>query len=52
MAITAGAGIGGALFDNLGWWSPFAFGGVVLAASAVLAGAARRNAGIDQQRHT
>ncbi|RMT22349.1 Major facilitator family transporter [Pseudomonas syringae pv. spinaceae] len=52
MAITAGAGIGGALFDNLGWWSPFAFGGVVLAASAVLAGAGRRNAGIDQQRHT
>ena len=52
MAITAGAGVGGALFDNLGWWSPFAFGGVVLAASAVLAGAARRNAGIDQQRHT
>ncbi|WP_024676128.1 MFS transporter [Pseudomonas syringae] len=52
MAITAGAGIGGALFDNLGWWSPFAFGGVVLAASAVLAGAARRNAGIDHQRHT
>ncbi|KTB57079.1 transcriptional regulator [Pseudomonas viridiflava ICMP 13104] len=44
LAITAGAGIGGALFDNLGWWSPFVFGGVVLAGSAALAGAARRNA--------
>ncbi|MBM0139932.1 Major facilitator family transporter [Pseudomonas cannabina] len=44
LAITAGAGIGGALFDNLGWWSPFVFGGVVLAGSAALASAARRNA--------
>ncbi|MCI3944442.1 Major facilitator superfamily protein [Pseudomonas syringae] len=44
MAITAGAGIGGALFDNLGRWSPFALGGVVLAGSAALAAAARRNA--------
>ncbi|OUM09400.1 MFS transporter [Pseudomonas syringae] len=44
MAITAGAGIGGALFDNLGWWSPFVLGGVVLAGSAALAAAARRNA--------
>ncbi|MGN2411819.1 MFS transporter [Pseudomonas syringae] len=44
LAITAGAGIGGALFDNLGWWSPFVFGGVVLAGSAALAGAARRHA--------
>ncbi|MCF5629109.1 MFS transporter, partial [Pseudomonas syringae] len=44
LAITAGAGIGGALFDSLGWWSPFVFGGVVLAGSAALAGAARRNA--------
>ncbi|WP_024667370.1 MFS transporter [Pseudomonas syringae] len=52
MAITAGAGVGGALFDNLGWWSPFAFGGVLLAASAALAGAARLNARTDQQRHT
>ncbi|RMQ75583.1 Major facilitator family transporter, partial [Pseudomonas syringae pv. tomato] len=49
---TAGAGVGGALFDNLGWWSPFAFGGVLLAASAALAGAARLNARTDQQRHT
>ncbi|GFM75256.1 MFS transporter [Pseudomonas cichorii] len=40
MAITAGAGFGGTLFDSLGWWSPFALGVVVLLASSAFAWAA------------
>jgi len=44
MAITVGAGVGGALFDHLGWWSPFAFGAVVLSGSAAFALAAMRHA--------
>lgn len=51
LAITAGAGIGGALFDRFGWWSPFAFGGVLLACSAALAWTARDNASL-QERNT
>lgn len=44
LAITLGAGIGGAMFDIIGWWSPFAFGGVLLIGSAIFAWAARRTA--------
>ncbi|MBX8511746.1 MFS transporter [Pseudomonas cichorii] len=40
MAITAGAGLGGMMFDSLGWWSPFALGAVVLLASSGFAWAA------------
>ncbi|MTH48220.1 MFS transporter [Intestinirhabdus alba] len=36
-AIALGAGLGGVLFDLLGWWSPFAFGLLLLLASAALA---------------
>jgi predicted MFS family arabinose efflux permease len=42
LAITLGAGVGGALFDAVGWWSTFALGALLLAGSAVLAWAARR----------
>lgn len=44
LAITVGAGLGGAMFDALGWWSPFAFGAVVLLGSATLAWVALNNA--------
>jgi predicted MFS family arabinose efflux permease len=44
LAITLGAGLGGFMFDALGWWSPFAFGVVALAGSAAFAWAALRNA--------
>ncbi|MBK5400561.1 MFS transporter [Pseudomonas sp. TH39(2020)] len=44
MAITLGAGLGGFMFDALGWWSPFAFGVAALAGSAAFAWAALRNA--------
>lgn len=37
MAITLGASVGGELFDAVGWWSPFAFGVVVLLCSALFA---------------
>ncbi|NUY42610.1 MFS transporter [Pantoea brenneri] len=37
MAITLGASVGGELFDAAGWWSPFAFGVVVLLCSALFA---------------
>ncbi|QHF04560.1 MFS transporter [Pseudomonas asturiensis] len=43
MAITVGAGVGGEVFDHLGWWSPFVLGAVVLFGSAVFARAAMRN---------
>lgn len=36
-AITFGAFIGGMLFDSSGWWSPFAFGGILFLASSVIA---------------
>ena len=42
MAITLGAGLGGLLFDVIGWWSPFAFGLVLLLLSALFAVLARR----------
>lgn len=34
LAITAGASIGGILFDAVGWWSAFAFAAVMLIASS------------------
>lgn len=37
MAITLGAGLGGLLFDAVGWWSPFAFGLGLLLLSALFA---------------
>lgn len=37
LAITLGASLGGQLFDAAGWWSPFAFGVVVLLCSALFA---------------
>ncbi|WP_029589727.1 MFS transporter [Franconibacter helveticus 513] len=40
LAITLGAGIGGLLFDAIGWWSPFAFGLTLLVGSALCAFAA------------
>ena len=40
-AITAGASLGGLLFDSSGWWSPFALAAVLLAGATLLAGAAR-----------
>lgn len=40
LAITLGAGIGGLLFDAIGWWSPFAFGLTLLVGSALCAWAA------------
>ncbi|MCD5996687.1 MFS transporter [Pseudomonas sp. CDFA 602] len=43
LAITVGAGAGGALFDAHGWWSPFVFGAVMLAGSALAAWGALRN---------
>jgi len=43
MAITMGAGLGGFMFDAMGWWSPFAFGVAVLIGSAAFAWAALRN---------
>lgn len=50
MAITVGAGLGGMLFDSLGWWSPFALGVVVLLASSAFAwmalGQASRHEGV------
>lgn len=42
LAITLGAGIGGILFDAVGWWSPFALSATLLAASSLLAWATWR----------
>ncbi|STQ60055.1 major facilitator superfamily protein [Pseudescherichia vulneris] len=42
LAITLGAGIGGVLFDAVGWWSPFAFGLLLLICSAIAAWLAYR----------
>jgi DHA1 family purine ribonucleoside efflux pump-like MFS transporter len=42
LAITLGAGIGGMLFDAVGWWSPFALSATLLAASSLLAWATWR----------
>ncbi|OEC96048.1 MULTISPECIES: MFS transporter [unclassified Rhizobium] len=41
-AITAGAFTGGLLFDGVGWWSPFAYSGVLFLAAAIIAFTARR----------
>lgn len=43
-AITAGASLGGLLFDGAGWWSPFVLAAMLLAGSALVAGAARLQA--------
>jgi len=40
LAITAGASLGGLLFDNTGWWTTFLFAAVLLAGSSLLALAA------------
>jgi predicted MFS family arabinose efflux permease len=42
LAITGGAAIGGTLFDTIGWWGAFAFGGALLCGSSLLALAAWR----------
>jgi predicted MFS family arabinose efflux permease len=42
MAITLGAWAGGAMFDAVGWWTPFAFGAALMIGSSVLAGATWR----------
>ncbi|UIL54505.1 MULTISPECIES: MFS transporter [Pantoea] len=42
LAITLGASLGGQLFDAAGWWSPFAFGVVILLFSALFAVLAAR----------
>jgi predicted MFS family arabinose efflux permease len=42
LAITAGAAIGGTLFDLIGWWAAFAFGASLLFGSSVLAMAAHQ----------
>jgi len=43
LAITAGAALGGELFDAVGWWSPFAMGVVLLMLSALFAALANRH---------
>jgi predicted MFS family arabinose efflux permease len=43
LAITLGASLGGVLFDGAGWWTTFLFAAVLLAGSALLAGAAWRS---------
>lgn len=43
LAITLGAGIGGILFDTVGWWSPFVFGLLLLVGSALAAWATWKN---------
>ncbi|MGP4669607.1 MFS transporter [Agrobacterium pusense] len=42
LAITAGASIGGMLFDAIGWWSAFAFAAILLVASSLASIAAWR----------
>ncbi|MGI8488672.1 MFS transporter [Pectobacterium sp. S5] len=42
-AITLGAGLGGVLFDSVGWWSPFAFGLILLLGSAYFAWLTKNN---------
>ena len=44
-AITLGAAVGGLLFDWAGWWSAFAFAGVILLGASATAGAAWLNWG-------
>ena len=44
-AITAGAAIGGMLFDAFGWWSPFLLGACLLAGSSLAAFAAWLDSG-------
>lgn len=50
LAITLGAGIGGIMFDAFGWWSPFAFGVMLLIGAAIFAGLAQRNERLDKSR--
>ncbi|MZG23098.1 hypothetical protein F6X50_17455 [Dickeya dianthicola] len=38
-----GAGLGGVLFDSVGWWSPFAFGLILLLGSAYFAWLTKNN---------
>jgi predicted MFS family arabinose efflux permease len=45
LAITAGAAVGGLLFDAAGWWSAFAFAAVLLCGSSLLAVAAWHTTG-------
>lgn len=45
LAITAGAAVGGLLFDAAGWWSAFALAAVLLCGSSLLAIAAWRTTG-------
>jgi predicted MFS family arabinose efflux permease len=40
LAITAGASIGGVLFDTVGWWSAFTLSAALLVGSSLAAGAA------------
>jgi predicted MFS family arabinose efflux permease len=42
LSITAGASIGGILFDEVGWWSTFTFGAVLLCGSSLASFAAWR----------
>ncbi|ORM68882.1 MFS transporter [Pantoea rwandensis] len=42
LAITLGASVGGILFDQVGWWSPFIFGAVLLLLSAIFAALSAR----------
>jgi len=53
LAITLGASLGGQLFDAAGWWSPFAFGVVVLLCSTLFALLAARYglASLAQEQH-
>ncbi len=46
VAITLGAFGGGMLFDSAGWWAPFLFAAVLLAAATALAAKVASNPGI------
>lgn len=50
LAITFGAGIGGMLFDAVGWWSPFAFGLLLLIGSALAAWLAYRESTVQKRQ--
>ncbi|XHX67363.1 MFS transporter [Photorhabdus akhurstii] len=51
LAITLGASSGGAMFDVMGWKSPFVFGAVLLSLSAIFTWAAQRSAHPDVIAH-
>ncbi|HCD3956317.1 TPA: MFS transporter [Enterobacter hormaechei] len=42
LAITVGAGLGGEMFDAVGWWAPFVSGAVLLILSATFAALSAR----------